>query len=156
MNVILITETYASNFNISDIADSKDSSIVVDNINYLHTIKKLNTIKNTPIIIYDITTIKKTNNKHPQTYNVTDHINLTGHNPLMGNQQHIQKPFFDISNLYIHNKKQTPVVTHCLGNKYETEKNNFTFPSTYLCHLSIMARATGKTKISAFLTGYTK
>ena len=54
--------------------------------------------------------------------------------------------------LYIHNKKQISVVTHCLGNKYETEKNNFTFPSTYLCHLSIMARATGKTNISAFLT----
>ena len=79
---------------------------------------------------------------------MSDHINKTGHNPLIGNQKNLEKPFIDISNLY--NTKHG-ITTHCLGERYNKYKEEYKYPSKYLCYISIIARALGKKNINAFL-----
>ena len=69
---------------------------------------------------------------------VSDHINKTGSNPLFGNQQKLGIDFPDITNLY---QTKTGVVTSCYGNRFfETDEKN---SSTWICHISIIARAIG-------------
>ena len=96
------------------------------------------------LTIYDITTTTK----HPQEtiISVNDHINKTGNNPLIGNQKELNIDFVDITNLY--KRKQNGVITVCCGNTLNTK---YKYPSSYLCNISIIARAIGTQKISAFL-----
>ena len=69
---------------------------------------------------------------------VSDHINKTGSNPLFGNQQKLGIDFPDITNLY---QTKTGVVTSCHGKRFsETDEKN---SSTWICHISIVARAIG-------------
>ena len=77
---------------------------------------------------------------------IADHINKTGSNPLIGNQQKLGIDFLDISNLYL---REQGVVTSCYGNRFSTihKKNS----STWLCHISIVARAIGIENISGKL-----
>ena len=94
--------------------------------------------------IYDITTTTK----HPEEtiISVNDHINKTGNNPLVGNQKELNIDFVDITNLY--KKKQNGITTVCCGKTLNTQ---YKYPSSYLCNISIIARAIGTQKISAFL-----
>ena len=146
MKLILATEDFAKNFNLSDVGSSNDITFVLGNNNYSKNIKTLNKIEDKPTFIYDITT-----SQEKKVYNVIDHINLSGSNPLVGCQKNIKKPFFDISDLYTNTDDCPGVVTHCLGSRFYNHNDKYNYPSTYLCHLAILARATGKTKIQAFI-----
>ena len=54
--------------------------------------------------------------------------------------------FIDISKLY--HCGDEGVITHCCGTELNTQ---YDYPSHYLCHLSILARAMGIKSINAFL-----
>ena len=77
---------------------------------------------------------------------VSDHINKTGANPLIGNQQKLKIDFPDVTNLYNHKKG---ITTICRGDSFH--KRNEEHISTWLCHISIVARAIGIKKIQAKL-----
>ena len=146
MKLILATEDFAKNFSLSEVGNSNDTTLVIGHNNYSKHIKTLNKITDKPTFIYDITT-----SQEKKVYNVLDHINLSGSNPLVGCQKIIKKPFFDISDLYTDTQNRAGVVTHCLGGRFYNHNDKYNYPSTYLCHLAILARATGKTKIQAFI-----
>ena len=109
----------------------------------IEEIKKhnLNEIK-----IYDQTFNK--NRKNGEIITVRDHINKTGDNPLIGNQDKLTSQFIDISELY---ESHDGVVTTCLGKSYDQQKNHHHYPSTHMCHMSIIAKAMGIRKIQGFL-----
>ena len=118
-------------------------------INFNEKESAINKIKKTPdgpIEIYDYTH----NNKHNKNeiLLVSDHINQTGDNPLIGNQHKITEQFVDISNLY---KTKGGVITHCLGKNFNTHHHHHQYPSTYLCYIAIIAKAVGRKNIRAFL-----
>ncbi len=96
------------------------------------------------ITIFDITTTKK----HPKKtiINVNDHINRTGNNPLIGHQKELGIDFTNICKLY--NSEQHSIKTDCCG---KTLNRRYPYPSHYLCNISILAKAIGVPKISAFL-----
>ena len=96
------------------------------------------------LIIYDIT---KTNKCPVHTIiNVKDHINRTGNNPLIGRQKEMNIDFTNISKLY--KSENNSIKTDCCG---KTLNHRYPYPSHYLCHISILAKAIGIHKISAFL-----
>ena len=96
------------------------------------------------IIIYDAT---KTAALSPKAIiSVYDHINRTGKSPLIGNQKKHNIDFIDITGIYSSDKKA--VQTDCCGKKLNTI---YLYPSHYLCIISILAKARGINKISAFL-----
>ena len=116
--------------------ESKSRFIVVDaedNDSLIHNMLKIKNSTNS-IEIWDLT----------KGYNscdiieVSDHINKTGSNPLFGNQQKLGIDFPDITKLY---QTKIGVVTSCQGNRFfeMDEKNS----STWICHISIVARAIG-------------
>ena len=92
------------------------------------------------LTIYDITTTKE----HPMetVINVNDHINRTGNNLLIGRQNKIETYFIDITRLYKHG--QNFVKTDCCGKKLNRQ---YSYPSHYLCNISILAKAMGIQKI---------
>ena len=96
------------------------------------------------LTIYDITTTKK----HPKKtiINVNDHINRTGNNPLIGRQKDLGIDFTNINKLYTIEKNS--IKTDCCG---KTLNLRYPYPSHYLCNISILAKAIGIPKISAFL-----
>ena len=96
------------------------------------------------LTIYDITK----NKKHPDKaiINVNDHINRTGYNPLIGRQKELGINFTNISILY--KSDQNSIKTDCCG---KTLNHRYPYPSHYLCNISILAKAIGIPKISAFL-----
>ena len=96
------------------------------------------------LTIYDITTTKK----HPveTIINVNDHINRTGNNLLIGRQKELDIYFININKLY--NSEQNSIKTDCCG---KTLNLRYPYPSHYLCNISILAKAIGIPKISAFL-----
>ena len=106
----------------------------------IHTVLK----KVQQLTIYDITTTKK----HPveTIINVNDHINRTGNNLLIGNQKELGIYFTNINKLY--NSEQNSITTDCCG---KTLNLRYPYPSHYLCNISILAKAIGIPKISAFL-----
>lgn len=110
------------------------------------TIQQIKQLTSGAIQIYDSTYNLK--HKNNERIAVSDHINKTGHNPLIGNQDKILKPFIDISNLY--NSKKG-ITTHCLGKHFNKNKEQFNYPSTYLCYISIIAKALGRKNIKGFL-----
>ena len=98
------------------------------------------------ITIYDLT--KNQTLKNKQEIVVSDHINQTGGNPLIGNQKKTQTTFLDISNKY---KSKTGVTTHSIGDKFKNHHAEFSYPSVYLCHAYILFVALGCKKIDARL-----
>ena len=109
-----------------------------------HTSLKL-LLQNTPqVIIYDLT---KNNNLPKETIiGVKNHINRTGSSPLVGFRKILKTSFIDLTNLYQCNNKA--VITNCCGEKLN---KCYKYPSYYLCHISILAKALGIQKIKAFL-----
>tara|TARA_B100000315_G_scaffold155329_1_gene143836 strand:+ start:106 stop:360 length:255 start_codon:yes stop_codon:yes gene_type:complete len=78
---------------------------------------------------------------------VRDHINRTGENPLRGKWLGGENTnFIDLTNLYNFNKDS--IITDCCGNK---RINQYPFPSPFLCHISIIAKALAIDKISAYV-----
>ena len=96
------------------------------------------------LTVYDITTTKE----HPveTIINVNDHINRTGNNPLIGRQKELGIDFTNINKLY--KSEQYSIKTDCCG---KTLNPRYPYPSHYLCNISILAKAIGIPKISAFL-----
>ena len=123
-----------------------NGSTIIDTLNTPKTIQQINKLLDGPLHIYDITSNPK--HKTNETIKVLDHINKTGHNPLIGHQNELTKQFIDISNLY---NTTSGVITHCLGKHFNQHKEKHEYPSTYLCHVSIIAQALGKNDINAFL-----
>ena len=109
----------------------------------VNTIKK---IQSNTLTVYDITYSQTHANQH--VFEVSDHTNQTGHNPLIGHQKKLDKQFFDVSQLYTSKKG---ITTNCLGKHFDKEKHNHQYPSEYLCYISIIARAVGVNKIKAYL-----
>ena len=83
---------------------------------------------------------------HLFKFQVKDHINRTGQNPLRGKQKKLNIDFIDMSNLYKYNKNA--VITDCCGQKLNL---NYSYPNHYLCNISIIARASGVKEISGYL-----
>ena len=110
------------------------------------TIKILKSLKQQMIEIYDIT--HNPQMPHNEKIIVKDHINQSGNNPLIGIQNQFFEPFIDISNTY---NVDNGVTTVCLGSHYDKHKNKHEYPSTYLCYVSILAKAIGVKKINATL-----
>lgn len=99
------------------------------------------------LTIYDITATTK----HPTgaMLGVNDHINRTGNNPLIGQKNKIETYFIDITVLYKHGPNF--VKTDCCGKKLNRK---YSYPSHYLCNISIIAKAAGIQKIEAFLVNF--
>ena len=129
-------------FNDNKLTDS----IKINPKNIAGTIKILKSIKQQSIEIYDITHNPQI--PHNEKIIVKDHINQTGNNPLIGIQNQFLEPFIDISNTY---SVENGVTTVCLGAYYDKYKNKHEYPSTYLCYMSILAKAIGIKKINATL-----
>ena len=123
-----------------------DNITLVNPLDTLNAIKQINNLPNRPIEVYDYTFSPK--HKEGEVIMVSDHINMTGDNPLIGNQKEIPREFVDISNLY-HLKKG--VTTTCLGEYFNKHKHKHKYPSTYLCYIAIIVRALERKNISAFL-----
>ena len=121
-------------------------SIKINPNNIAGTIKILKSLKQQTIEIYDIT--HNPQMSHNQKIIVKDHINQSGNNPLIGIQNQFFEPFIDISNTY---NVDNGVTTVCLGAHYDKHKNKYEHPSTYLCYVSILAKAIGVKKINAIL-----
>ena len=96
------------------------------------------------LTIYDATQNKKL--EKWKIIGVKDHINRTGSNPLIGSDKTLPFNFIDISNLYRSEKHF--VVTDCCG---KTLNSKYQYPSYFLCHVSILARAMKIQKIKAYL-----
>ena len=102
------------------------------------------------IIIYDITSVEK--EKPFSIIEVSDHINKTGENPLIGNQKIIKNNFIDIRKIY---NKESKTITVGLGRFYGT-KHGENYPSTYLCNIAIIAQAVGVKQITGRLINIIK
>ena len=76
------------------------------------------------IHIYDIT--KQEKEKEGKTYNVNDHVNKSGENPLIIKNTKIK--FIDMTDVY--EKTQKGIITNSLGAKYKKENKKHNFPST--------------------------
>ena len=99
------------------------------------------------LTIYDITTTKE----YPveTIFNVNDHINRTGNNPLIGHQKDLNIDFTNINKLY--KSEQNSIKTDCCGKSLNLR---YPYPSHYLCNISILAKAIGVSTISAFLVNF--
>ena len=83
-------------------------------INPLEITSHIKDIVNKPkLIIYDVT--KTPNKPAGSVFGVKNHINRTGTNPLIGQQEISKQTFLDISTLY--NYKKHFITTHCCGEK---------------------------------------
>ena len=123
-----------------------NNTTMIDTRDTPKIIQQISKLSGGPLHIYDIT--YNTKHKTNETIKVLDHINKTGHNPLIGHQNQLTKQFIDISNLY---NTRNGVITHCLGKHFNQHKEDHEYPSTYLCYVSIIAKAVGKDNINAFL-----
>jgi len=129
-------------FNNYKLADS----IKINPKDIADTVKTLKGLKENSVEIYDITNNLQI--PHNEKIIVNDHINKTGNNPLIGIQSQFSEAFIDISNIY---SAEDGVTTVCLGAHYDKHKKQNEYPSTYLCYISILAKAIGVKKISAAL-----
>ena len=131
--------------------DFGSSLTVMATQDHKKNIKTIANLKNKEIYIYDTT--KTDNHENNAVLNVKDHINMTGHNPLIGNQHLIDSPFVDISEIYA---VQRGVVTECLGLAFESKHEHFKYPSRHLCYFSILCAALGISQVSARLINIRK
>lgn len=123
-----------------------DRCILVKPHSFNVIISAINNIQPNTLTVYDITYSQAHTNQY--VFEVSDHINKTGHNPLIGYQKKLDKQFFDVSQLYT---SKRGITTNCLGKHFDKEKHNHQYPSEYLCYISIIARAAGVNKIKAYL-----
>ena len=114
-------------------------------INKCIILLKNNSIQNNEISIYDIT--RNNDLKKNKILPVNNHINKTGHNPLIGRQKQLGINFTDLTNIYSQHTRG--IITECFGER--PPKNATVYPSAYLCYISILARAMGCLKINGFL-----
>ena len=96
------------------------------------------------IIIYDVTQNKK--HLQEEIIKIKDHVNRTGSNPLVDRQEELGINFVDISMLYKYEKGA--VITNCCGPRLS---RHYDYPSHYMCHISILARAMKIKEIKANL-----
>jgi purine nucleoside phosphorylase len=96
------------------------------------------------LIITDATCTKKMTAGN--TVQVMDHINNTGSSPLIGKQAFLDIDFVDMTGAYTF--ENNAVITNCCGEKLN---KNFTYPSHFLCHITLMARALKIPIIKGFL-----
>jgi hypothetical protein len=118
----------------------------IDPLNTKKIINMINENENVQFHVYDITCNARHNNN--DIISISDHINQTGHNPLIGYQKDLPSPFTDISNLY---KDTGGVTTNCIGKNFNHDKNNPQYPSTYLCYIPIILKALKKETTHGFL-----
>ena len=104
----------------------------------------LNSITSKQICVFDAT-ISRQIQKH-KIIQVRDHINNTGTNILIGKQKTLDIDFIDTTNLYSYD--QNSIITNCCGEKLNTDK---AYPSHYLCHIVILAKAMKFHKITGLL-----
>ena len=123
-----------------------ESPTLINPLNTINTINFINENKNAKFNVYDITHNKKHRNK--EIISVSDHINCTGHNPLIGYQNFFSKPFIDISTIY---KAKEGIRTTCMGAHFDNKKHQNLYPSTYLCYTTIILEALEKNFIKGFL-----
>ena len=109
-------------------------------------ISDLININKEKIKIYDIT---KANPK-TKKISIKNHINKTGFNPLVGNQQTFKIDFLDITTIYFCKSKKGKTTTS-LGKKYFKNKDEEKTPSTYLANIAIICKALKFQQIEAFL-----
>ena len=131
--------------------DFGEHFIAINPREYKKNIKILSEFKEKDICIYDITKTVKLKNK--ESIDVADHINRTGHNPLIGNQHLISNQFVDISNIY---KNKKGIITDCIGQYFDKNYKNFEYPSHYLCYISTTCKAVGIQKMKAKLVNILK
>ena len=138
-------------FNKQGEFDFGSSLTVMETQDHKKNIKTIAALKNRKIYIYDTTRTDKHENN--AVLNVKDHINMTGHNPLIGNQHLIDSPFVDISEIYADKRG---VVTECLGQAFKKKYRYFKYPSRHLCYFSILCAAVGIPQVSARLINIRK
>jgi len=91
------------------------------------------------ILLYDITKTKE------KKLHINDHINKTGKNPLI---KISPLEFIDISKLY--QKEKNGITTVGLGARFNKEKNNHQYPSTFMCTIAVLCKKINpKIKIQA-------
>ncbi len=119
----------------------------IDSTNSTALIKFLLELKKTSsrIQIYDATT--NTNYKKGTMISVSDHINLTGRSPIIGNQEKLGIEFIDMNNLYI---TKGPEIAFCANQKFQFS-NKYNNHCKYLAILTIAARAAGFSSIEGYL-----
>ncbi|NOZ09280.1 MAG: hypothetical protein GXO91_10475 [FCB group bacterium] len=122
-----------------------EKGIVIDPSDVQAVIEILRTFMKTGITIYDLTHSAK--HKPGTIFTVNDHINRTGKNPLIGRQRALKVDFTDLTGLYA--RETGGVVTDCLGARFPG--SSFEYPSTWLCNISIIARAMNFGEIAARL-----
>ena len=111
------------------------------NINFIDHIKKNRTNN---YLIFDLMVNKE--KKNGKAFNVNDHINQSGYNPLVGKQSFYSVDFVDIANLYQQSKDG--IITNCCGEKIN---HKHSFPNHYLHSISILLRVFKCKKIYAKL-----
>ena len=128
---------------------SHPEGVVIDFSNFDKCIERLSNMTNEAISIYDITENQEFN--HEEIIPINDQVNCTGTNPLVGRQQKLGIDFVDMTSIY----KYTPegVVTHSCGEKLNLQ---FEFPSYYLAHIVILARALKFESIGGWLINKNK
>jgi len=128
---------------------SHPEGVVIDFSNFDKCIERLSNMTKEAISIYDITENQEFN--HEEIIPINDQINCTGSNPLVGRQQKLGIDFVDMTSIY----EYTPegVVTHSCGEKLNLQ---FEFPSHYLTHIVILARALKFENISGWLINKNK
>jgi len=128
---------------------SHPEGVVIDFSNFDKCIERLSNMTKEAISIYDITENQEFN--HEEIIPINDQINCTGSNPLVGRQQKLGIDFVDMTSIY----EYTPegVVTHSCGEKLNLQ---FEFPSYYLAHIVILARALKFESIGGWLINKNK
>jgi len=138
--------TIATNDLVKRLDDNSDlvynEKVSGNNFNSIFAVLKKTKINILNII--DVTSSMSLPNK--SIIQVKDHINKTGNNPLIGNQKLLGIDFIDITNIYDYN--HNAVITTCCGS--ELNKNE-KYPSYFLCHVAIIAKALNIKKIRAYL-----
>ena len=108
-------------------------------------IKKLN--KNHEIHIYDIS--KNTKNiKIKNIYNVNNHVNKTGINPIRGQQKN-KINFYDITQIYKQSKGGK--IVECFGENEVILSRKDAVSGTFLCNYAICAHVVGFRKIYGYV-----
>lgn len=138
-------EIIITNSKIEKAIKNKGPKLINPN-NIKSAITTLHQNKKEPLSIYDITYNTQYENNY--IFEVSDHINKTGHNPLIGNQHKFSEQFVDVADLY---SSSTGIITTSLGPYFSKQKHQHPYPSEYLCYISIIARAIGHIKINAYL-----
>ena len=144
MSIILITSQLKNKYPNIDIDPNQKFIIPHKDIN--QNIEFFKTTINFDITIYDHTVDLELENH--TIINVLDHINKTGHNPIIGKQALMPNNFIDITNLY---KDSKGVITHCLGNRFDKDYKNHKFPSHFICYIAMLLHGLGCKKIKGKL-----